>query len=177
MKKAVTMICLFLSFLIIYFMQANFFNWFTIAGIKPNLFIILVLFVSLFTKMHYGIFFGIFTGFILDIVIGQKIGTTSILFTIIAIMGGIFDKNFSKDSKITLILMVISSTTIYELGNYIFSAIQLNINIEPLQFIRILIIEIIYNIFITIIIYPLIQKAGYFIEDIFKGQKILTRYF
>ena len=177
MKKALTIASLFLTFLIIYFLQANFFNWFTIAGIKPNMFVILVLFVSLFTKMEYGIGFGIFIGFILDVIIGQKIGATSILLGIVAVLGGIFDKNFSKDSRITLILMVTSSTAVFEIGNYIFSAIQLSINIEPLQFIRVLIIEIIYNIFITIIIYPLIQKVGYLIEDIFKGQKILTRYF
>ena len=177
MKKTLIIASLFLVFLIIYFLQSNFFNWFTIAGVKPNVFVILVLFVSLFTKMKYGVGFGILIGFILDVIIGQKIGTTSILLAVVAALGGVFDKNFSKDSKITLILMVTSSTAIFEIANYIFSAIQLSINIEPLQFVRVLIIEIIYNIFITIIIYPLIQKVGYLIEDIFKEQKILTRYF
>ena len=44
-------------------------------------------------------------------------------------------------------------------------------------FIITLLIEVIYNTILTIILYPLIQKIGYAIEDVFKGQTILTRYF
>ena len=53
----------------------------------------------------------------------------------------------------------------------------LGINVEILNFIIILVIEIIYNTVLTIILYPLIQKFGYYIEDEYKGNKILTRYF
>lgn len=74
-------------------------------------------------------------------------------------------------------LMVMASTLIFEVGSYILSMMILNINVEVLYFIKILVIEIIYNAIITIIIYPGVQIVGYKIEDIFKGQKILTRYF
>ena len=64
MKKTISIILMFVTFLIIYFLQSNFFNWFTIAGVKPNLFIILTLFISLFAGAKigtaYGIFFGIY---------------------------------------------------------------------------------------------------------------------
>ena len=50
MKKTITIICLILSFFVIYFLQANFFTWFNIAGIMPNLYVILVLFIGLFMK-------------------------------------------------------------------------------------------------------------------------------
>ena len=52
-----------------------------------------------------------------------------------------------------------------------------SINVEVLSFIKILIVEIIYNILVTIIIYPLMQKFGYYMENEYKGNKILTRYF
>lgn len=94
-----------------------------------------------------------------------------------AFCGGYLDKSFSKDSKITVILLVIASTALYEVFSYIYRAMILSINIEVVLFIRILIIEIVYNILLTIILYPLIQKAGYKIEEIFKKTQILTRYF
>lgn len=50
MKKTITIMCLILSFFVIYFLQANFFTWFNIAGIMPNLYVILVLFIGLFMK-------------------------------------------------------------------------------------------------------------------------------
>ncbi len=177
MKKTITIIGLILTFLIIYFLQANFFSWFTIAGVKPNLFIILVLFISLFVGMKYGIVFGLIFGLFLDIVIGKTIEINTIMLTVVAILGGYFEKNFSKDSKITIMLMVIGSTFIFEIGSYVFSIIMLNTNIEILSFIRIILIEVLYNAILTVILYPFIQIIGYKIEDIYKGQKILTRYF
>lgn len=177
MKKTISIILMFVTFLIIYFLQSNFFNWFTIAGVKPNLFIILTLFISLFAGTKIGTAYGIFFGIFLDVVIGRSIGISSIMYALVGAIGGYFDKNFSKDSRMTIMLMVIGTTLLYEIGNYVISIMRLSIQIEVLSFVRVLLIEIIYNVIITIILYPLIQKVGYKVEDIFKGQKILTRYF
>ena len=49
MKKTLTIIILCIVFVLIYLLQINLFNWFTIAGIKPNLFIILALFIGLYS--------------------------------------------------------------------------------------------------------------------------------
>ena len=177
MRKTISIVALIISFFIIYFLQANFFSWFTIAGVKPNLFIILTLFISLFAGMNVGIPFGIISGLFLDIIIGKNIGTYSIMLGIIAAIGGYFDKNFSKESKLTIMLMVMGSTCIFEIGSYIIQMIELSVELEIIPFIITLLIEVIYNTILTIILYPLIQKIGYAIEDVFKGQKILTRYF
>ena len=177
MKKTISIILMFVTFLIIYFLQSNFFNWFTIAGVKPNLFIILTLFISLCAGAKIGTAYGIFFGIFLDVVIGRSIGISSIMYALVGAIGGYFDKNFSKDSRMTIMLMVIGTTLLYEIGNYVISIMRLSIQIEVLSFVRVLLIEIIYNVIITIILYPLIQKVGYKVEDIFKGQKILTRYF
>ena len=52
-----------------------------------------------------------------------------------------------------------------------------SINVEILAFIKILLIEVIYNVIIIIILYPLMKLTGYEIENEIKGDKILTRYF
>ena len=74
-------------------------------------------------------------------------------------------------------IMVIASTAIFEIGCYALNIFTLGINIELLQFVKILAIEIFFNAMITIILYPIIQKAGYKIEDIYKKTNMLTRYF
>lgn len=83
----------------------------------------------------------------------------------------------SKDSKITIILLVIAATASYETFAYLYRGVVLSSNIEMFIFIKKLLIEVLFNTLITIIIYPLIQKFGYKIEDIFRSQQILTRYF
>ena len=52
MKKAIVILILFVIFIIAYFLQLNLFSWFTIAGVKPNIFIILVLFIGLYAGMR-----------------------------------------------------------------------------------------------------------------------------
>lgn len=94
-----------------------------------------------------------------------------------AFYGGYLDKNLSKDSKITVILLVMAATAFYEIFVYGYKIVVLSSNVEIPIFAKILVIELIYNAILTIILYPLMQKAGYKIEDIFKNPQILTRYF
>ena len=74
-------------------------------------------------------------------------------------------------------IMVVVATAIFEILSYILNYIFVSIDVEIFNFLKILVIEMIYNLIITIIIYPLIQTFGYSIENEYKGNKILTRYF
>ena len=124
-----------------------------------------------------GTVYGIIIGLILDLVLGNKVGVNAVTLGIIGFLAGVFDKNFSKDSRMTIMLMTISATLLVEGANYLIKYVLLSANVEIFSFIEILIVEIIYNCILTIIIYPLIQKSGYYIENEYKGNKILTRYF
>ena len=177
MKNVLITIAIIITFLLIYFLQANFFSWFTIAGVKPNVFVILIIFVALFAPKSLSISFAVLAGIFLDAVVGKKVGVSAIMFGIIALLGIYFDKNFSKDSKLTIILMIVGSTVLYEVGMYLISTLSTGGTLEFIGFIKILAIEVIYNIFITIILYPIIRTAGHYIEEETKGTKILTRYF
>lgn len=177
MRKFFTIILLILIFFLIYFLQTNIFSSYTIGGIAPNLFIVFVLFVGLYTNQVLGISFGVLGGLILDFIYGRVIGTTAIMLCVIGYLGSYFDKNFSKDNKITILLMVIGSTIVYELGLYFINSIILEFDRQYFYFFRILIVEVIYNVLLTIIFYPLINKSGYALERTFKRNNILTRYF
>ena len=177
MKKIFINIAIIISFIFIYLLQANFFTNFKIAGVMPNIFIILMLYIGLFMGRGPAIAYGIVLGMLVDIFIGRKLGISSIMLAIVGTISDLFDKNFSKDSRITVMAMVGITTIIYELGAYILSYIILGINMEIFAFIKILLIEVLYNIILAIILYPLIQITGYDVEEEYKGSKILTRYF
>ena len=177
MKKTLSIICLIITFFIIYFLQSNFFTWFTIAGIMPNLYVILVLFIGLFVKRKLGLVLGLIFGLYLDIVLGRVVGISALGLGLIGLLGEILSKNFSKDSRFIATLMVIITTAIYEILVYICSMLRLSADIEIIPFLKILVIEIIFNTLITIIIYPLLKKAGYYLENLFDDKFMLTRYF
>lgn len=177
MKKIVSIIFLILAFFIIYFLQSNFFTWFNMAGVMPNLYIILILFIGLFAKRKVGLVLGIVFGLYIDIVLGKAVGISSLALGAIGLLGETLSKNFSKDSRFTIMLMVIGTTAIYEIAIYIFNIIKTEASLEILSFIKILVIEIFFNAILTIIIYPLMKKAGYKLENIFEDKVMLTRFF
>lgn len=177
MKKVIINIILIVAFLIIYFLHSNLFIWFKIAGVMPNLFVILVLFIGLYSNKYMGVTYGIIFGLLLDLFIGKKIGVSAIMLGIVGAIGTIFDKNFSKENRITLIAMVLVATITFELGHVLILYVINKTFFDFLPFIQILVIECLYNSIITIILYPLLRKGGNKMETEYKGNKILTRYF
>lgn len=177
MKKTISIISLILLFFILYFLQINFFSWFNIAGIKPNLFIVLELFIALFVGRKVAMPYGFIMGLYLDVLTGSQIGISSLMFMLIGFLGEYFDKSFSKESKLTILLMVAGCTFGYEIVVYFYTIIRNAIPLQLFGFIKILVIEVVFNILLTIILYPLIRKCGDSLENIFKPKKFLSRYF
>ncbi len=177
MNKKLSMIVLILIAFIIYFLQKNIFSNYKIAGIAPNILIIYILFLGLYTNSKLSMGIGIFIGILLDTVYGKCIGISACMFCMLAYAISYFDKNFSKDNKITIMLMLIGATIIYELGFYLISSIVFKFDFEILYFIRNILVEVIYNALLLIIIYPIFQKVGYSLDRIYKKSNLLTRYF
>ena len=73
--------------------------------------------------------------------------------------------------------MVSLCTLVFEFGAYVINIAINGLEFETITFFKTLLIEILYNVILTIIIYPLIKKGGYYIQDVYRGSRILTRYF
>lgn len=177
MKKLKCISIVILLFFITYFLQMNFFTWFNIAGIMPNLFVTLILFIGLFIGQKFGVVFGLFFGLFLDIMIGKNTFFTGIVLAIVGLIGECFDKSFSKDNKLMIILLNVMCTMVFEIIIYALNIIIFKTDIEVRQFIINLLIECIFNSFILIIFYGGMKKLGYYLEENFKGKTFLTRYF
>lgn len=177
MKKFGISLLFFITFIIIYILQANLFPSLRIAGVMPNMFIIFILWIGLFANTTEAIIFGIIMGLSLDFIYGKVIGITAVMLCVVGYLGAYFDKNFSKESKLKIVVMVIGATIIYELGYYILSASIIGYSFEWLTLMKIIAFEVIYNVLITILLYPMIQNLGYKVDRSFKKNNILTRYF
>lgn len=177
MKRFKGIMILLLLFIVIYFLQINLFSWFNINGIMPNLFIILVLFIGLFVGNKLGVVMGLLFGVILDIIFGRIIGVSGVLLALIGLIGEYFDKNFSKDNRIMIILISIGCTVLFETGMYIFKYATLKIEIEIPDFVINLLIENLFNTLLILMCYDGLKRLGYYLEDTFKGRQLLTRYF
>ena len=89
----------------------------------------------------------------------------------------ILENRFSSDSKITILIMQSIVTAIYEFVLAGYRALFIHAYIDILPFIYILAIEILFNALVIIILYPLIQRFGFYLESVFNKKEMLTRYF
>ena len=167
MKRALSITVFFIVFFIIFFLQSNFFSWYNISGIRPNLFIVFVLSLSLFLGGKYGIIIGIVFGILLDFFVGIRIGPNGIMLGLAGAIGGFLEKNFAKENRITFIMIVFSVTVFCETCYYLLQVLLMNAEIQLYLFIKIVLIEASFNAILSIILYPLIQMMGNIINDIF----------
>ena len=167
-------VLLIIAFIIIYFLQANVFSNFTIAGIKPNLFIIFILIIGLFGNNFLSILFSIICGIWLDSLYSESIGITSAMLCLIGFMATWFDSLWSKDEKISIVIIVFIATFIFEFGSYFLKSIIFDFEIEIKIFFKILALEELYNVLLTIIFFGLIKKLGYGMERKLKRTNMYT---
>ena len=177
MKKFKSFLILLLLFLIIYFLQFNFFAWFNIRGIMPNLFVVFTLFVGIFIGQRIGIAVGLFVGIVVDVIIGKQVGFTGIALGIVGYVGELLDKNFDKNNLLTLLAMVAIVTFGYELVNMFYIIVRNGLNFNIFIFLIMIIVEVFFNVLLVIIFYPLIKKIGHYFEEVFKVKRVLTRYY
>lgn len=165
---------LLITFLIIYFLQANIFPSITIAGVVPNLFIIFILFIGLYGNSFLAIMFGVLCGLWIDSIYGNCLGITSACLTIVGFIASWFDSLWSKDEKISIIIMVIVSTIIFEMTSYFLKSVIFEFEFELVPFLKILGIEALYNTLLTIIFFVPFKKLGYKMERNLKRNNMYT---
>lgn len=120
---------------------------------------------------------GAVIGLYTDFLFSNKIGISAILLFIVGFSGGYLDKKFSKESKMTIMIIGTLVTALYETIFYLYNVIVLSVELNILSFLYTLVIELIYNILLVIILYPLIHKLGDYAENVFKNRDVLPRYF
>lgn len=173
-KAIIYIICI---YFIMYFLQVNFFSWFNIYGVQPNLFVLLVLFLGIFIGGKIGATLGLVIGLYTDFLFSNSVGISAILLFCVGCSGAILEHRFCKDSKITIVIMSSITTALYEILMASYRAVFLSANLSFIPFLYILAIEIVFNALLIIIMYPLIHKFGLYVESIFGNKKLLTRYF
>ena len=167
-------IVLFIVFQLLYFLQTNIFPLIPIAGITPNLFVIFIIFIGLYGNNFLSMLYGIICGIWIDSLYGEVIGISSAMFCLIGFIATWFDTLWSKDEKISIIIMVILSTLFFEFGSYFIKSIILDFELEVKIFFKILFLEELYNVLLTIIFFGLIKKLGYIMERKLKRNNMYT---
>lgn len=176
MKKTVITGTIILITIVLLMLQLSIFNNLKLFNVKPNLFLILLTSLVVYTNKKTTYVFFILTGIILDLLLGGMIGITSISMLISSIIIMSFKNILTKKNMANFLLFILIVTIFYELV-YNLIRIGLTNTSFDIYILKIISIESIYNILISIIIYPIIEKIGNEIYPEYKKSNILTKYF
>jgi len=148
----------FIVFLINFIFQTTLLRGFQIFGVIPNTTLVLVVLYSLLFKERYGIIFGIIFGLIHDIFYGPIIGLSALLYFMIGFIVSEIKKSVYKDTVFSSLVLVVLSVAVFNIGYLIFVN-MFGIKTSFLQLFPEVIIELLYDLVITFIVYKIFVRV------------------
>lgn len=153
MKRNIIMV---LTILISFVLQTTVFQYFNFGGIAPNLLIIVTASYGFMFGKRYGMTVGFISGLLMDIFYGSVLGFYALIYLYIGASNGIFHRVFyQNDIKLPLALITVSDL-LYSFVCYILLFLLRGRFQIGFYFKSVIIPEIVYTIFVTVFLYPVI---------------------
>lgn len=151
--------------LIAYLLQSTMIRILPMGGVAPNLLIILTSCFGFMRGKKEGMVIGFVSGLIMDVLFGNIIGFYALVYMIIGYLNGFFASIFyPEDIKLPMVLIT-SSELLYCFVVYFFRFLIQGKVRFGYYFMHIILPEIVYTIFVTIIIYKIILNINEWLED------------
>lgn len=150
--------------LLAYILQCTVFPALEIAGIKPNLMLIVTASFGFMRGPREGMFVGVASGLLIDIQYGDMVGFYALIYLIAGYINGLFEQiYFDEDIKLPLFLIA-GSDFVYGIVVY-FLTFLLRSDFNFLHYLnRIIVPEAIYTIAVTLVVYPLLLFINHKLE-------------
>ena len=107
-------------------LQSTLFSHLTVAGVKPNLVLVLVVFYALFHGPKEGALAGLIGGLMQDMMFGQYIGLNALAGLVVGYLIGLLERKIYKESLFIPTVILFLSTFLHETILYI-----LRLSVEP----------------------------------------------
>ena len=157
MKKPVVFLITMLITILFLLIQINLLNTLPAFGIISNVGIVLISAIGITAGSNIGGLVGGFYGLIIDAFFSKTLGIFLALYILVGIISGYLMNKISKDNKMSLALVVVINTLFFELSLCFFTCSLYEISFNFLFLLKVILIEELYNIFLTYILFrPLI---------------------
>ncbi|MCR5107758.1 MAG: rod shape-determining protein MreD [Lachnospiraceae bacterium] len=148
-----------------FLLQSTVFRAISIAGIVPNVLIILTSSFGFMRGRKEGMVIGFFCGLLMDIFFGDIIGFYALIFLFIGYINGLFKAIFyPEDIKLPMIL-ISASELMYCIFCYVFLFLLRGRMNFPYYLVHIILPEIVYTTVATLVIYRGILYANEWLEE------------
>jgi rod shape-determining protein MreD len=111
-----------------FLIQLLFLDYVKIASVKPDLLVILVVFIAIFFGAGAGAEAGFVSGLLKDTYSLDIFGVNIVLLSLIGLIAGMLSPKFFRESKLTQLLLVFASSVLYMISHYFVSSLILNVS-------------------------------------------------
>jgi len=155
----------FVCIIVCFILQCSVFSGLALAGIIPNLMIILTSAFGFMRGEREGLVIGFFCGLLSDIFFGSFLGFYALILMYIGYLNGKFSGIFfPEDIKLPIALIVVSDLS-YGIVCYCLTFMLRGRFQFPYYFMHVIIPEAMYTVLATMFLYPLILKMNTKLEE------------
>ena len=153
-----------LLIIVCFILQSTVFQALSLAGISPNLLLIVTTSLGFLQGEKEGMAAGFFCGLLCDIFFGSLFGFYALLYTFLGYGSGLFHMMFyDEDIKMPMIWMALSEL-VYGLSVYFFMFLLRSRFDFGFYLTNIILPELVYTVVVTLVMYRLIRSLNRMLE-------------
>ena len=161
----------FIMMIILYLIQTTIFNKIAIAGIKPNVLIILIVLIGYKHGKIPGMMMGFFMGLFLDLNESEYIGYYAVIYLTIGYLVGFSNNFYNSYYTFIPVALIGASDFVLDFLIYITGFLLRNKLDLPYYMMRIILPEVLYTMIIAAVLYRIVGLIYFKIEMIGKGDE------
>lgn len=156
-----------LSFLL----QSTVFDHIRLAGVVPDILMILVVTTAYTRGTYPGLFTGLFAGLLVDFMYGDVIGICALLYMFIGFLNGYSNKIYDRDDYAIPLILIAVSEFVYSFLYYVLEfLLRGRLNIGYYAY-RIMLPKVIYTVLMGVIFYKLFHMIHVGISKLLKKEE------
>lgn len=150
-------VILFIEIITAYLIQSSVFPYFSLAGVVPDILLILVVSCAFFYGQRTGIVVGFLSGLLMDFCIGDVVGAFAIFYSVIGFFNGYAKKIYDREDFLLPMGLICISEIVYNFMYYV-AFVLLRGKLDFLFFLRKIILpRVIYTVLAAILFYRIYQ--------------------
>lgn len=154
-----------------FLLQSTVFSHIQLAGVVPDILMILVVTTAYTRGIYPGLFTGLFAGLLVDFMFGDVIGICALLYMFIGFLNGYSNKIYDRDDYAIPLILIAVSEFVYSFLYYVLEfLLRGRLNIGYYAY-RIMLPKVIYTILMGVIFYKLFHMIHVGISKLLKKEE------
>ncbi|MCI6859430.1 MAG: rod shape-determining protein MreD [Eubacterium sp.] len=153
-----------ISVFICFLLQSSVFELIKLAGIVPNILIILTASVAIMRGQKEGMMVGFFAGLLLDIFYGSTIGGFAFLYMLIGFVDGFYHRIYYSNDNLFPLLIIGGSDLAYGFIMYVVCGLLHN-HLHFFYYMKSIILpEVVYTVAVALVLYQILLRINDWLE-------------